>query len=371
MDVFNTASWPRTDLVTLSKEISAAGDLVKNAAGKLVPSQRLSTGELVFLAIDVPALGGRRYTISAGEPAKPAAAVSAQSCELHAPGLMVKLDEKSGAIASLRADGIEADLVDPKPGVAVNEYVYLPGGNVKDAVRNGPATLRVKEKGPLVASLVAESDAPGCNKLTREVRLIDGLNRIEIINTVDKKAIRAVEGVHFGFGFNVPGCEVRVNSPWAVVRPEKDQLPGACKNWYSVERWADVSNDKFGVTWATVEAPLLEIGGLTANLPRGQPNPNAYLAKIEPSATLYSWAMNNHWHTNYRADQEGPTTFRYALLPHKQYDQAAAQRFGIEATEPLVAVPAAGAAPVASPCSNSIRLISSSLRSSPATTARH
>ena len=66
--------------------------------------------------------------------------------------------------------------------------------------------------------------------------------------------------------------------------PEKDQIPGACKNWFSVERWVDMSNEKYGVTWATADAPLVEIGGLTANLPRSQPNPNAYLKTIEPSS---------------------------------------------------------------------------------------
>ena len=48
--------------------------------------------------------------------------------------------------------------------------------------------------------------------------------------------------------------------PWAVVRPEVDQLPGACKNWFTVQRWVDVSNDEYGVTWATLDAPLVEVG---------------------------------------------------------------------------------------------------------------
>ncbi len=55
--------------------------------------------------------------------------------------------------------------------------------------------------------------------------------------------------------------------------------------------------------------------------------------------------MNNHWWTNYKADQDGPTTFRYSVLPHQQYDQAAAQRFGVECSQPLVAAAARGAAP--------------------------
>ena len=175
--------------------------------------------------------------------------------------------------------------------------------------------------------------------------MIDGLDRVEIIDMVDKTPVRAIEGVHFGFAFNVPNPEVRINSPGAVVRPEKDQLPGACKNWFSVERWVDVSNNHYGVTWVTADAPLMELGGLTANLPRSQPNPDAYLKTIEPSATLYSWVMNNHWHTNYRADQEGETIFRYYLRPHAAYDAVAAARFGLETTQPLIVVPARGQKP--------------------------
>jgi alpha-mannosidase len=103
------------------------------------------------------------------------------------------------------------------------------------------------------------------------------------------------------------------------------------------------------VTWVTEDAPLAEIGGLTANLPRSQPNPNAYMKTIQASSKIYAWAMNNHWHTNYRADQEGPTWFRFALRPHRAYDPVAAMRFGVESTEPLIVVPASGAAPAASP----------------------
>ena len=42
------------------------------------------------------------------------------------------------------------------------------------------------------------------------------------------------EAVHFAFPFNVPGGEIRMDIPWAVVQPEKDQMPGACKNWFTV-----------------------------------------------------------------------------------------------------------------------------------------
>ena len=336
-DVFNTASWRRTDMVTLPKE--TPGDVVKEAGGPAVPSQRLSGGELVFLANDVPALGAKRYQVEAGA-APTAGSARAEGVTLTTARFTVKLDEATGAIVSLRQQDLDAELVDGK----LNEYLYLPGANLKDVKPCGAVKITVKEPGPLVASLLVESEAPSCRRLLREVRVVLGLDRVEVIDQVDKLPVRTPEGLHFGFEFNVPGAVVRMNSPLAVVEPEKDQLPGACKNWFSIERWVDLANAQYGVTWATLDAPMVEMGGLTANLLLSQPNPAAYLKTIKPSCKLYSWVMNNHWHTNYRAEQEGNTTFRYAIRPHHGYDPIAAARFGIEATEPLIAAPAAGAA---------------------------
>jgi alpha-mannosidase len=342
-DVFNTASWPRTDLVTLPRQTK--GEVVKDMQGQRVPSQRLVGGELVFLARDVPAVGAKRYRVEPGAASSSAVGASATGTTLSTPLFRVKLDATTGSIISLRQEGLDAELA----GGKLNEYIYLPGANPKDVKPCGPVKISVKETGPLVASLRVDSDAPSCRSLAREVRVVDGLDRVELIDEVDKLPVRTPEGLHFGFEFNVPGATVRINSPLAVVEPETDQLPGACENWFCVERWVDVANADYGVTWATVDAPLVEMGGLTANLLRTQPDPKAYMKTIKHSPKLYSWVMNNHWHTNYRADQEGPTTFRYAIRPHRAYDPVAAAHFGLEATEPLIAMPAAGEAPAQSP----------------------
>ena len=236
-----------------------------------------------------------------------------------------------------------------KSGMGMNRYYYVVGTNVKDAQPAGPAKVVVKEPGPLVASLRIESDAPGCVKLSREIRVVDGLDHVDITNVIDKKAVREKEGVHLGFAFNVPDGVMRMDIPWAVMRPEIDQINGSCKNWFTVGRWVDVSNRELGVTWATLDAPMVLVGAITADRIGSLPNPNDWLARLEPSQTLYSMVMNNHWFTNYKADQDGPTTFRYSLRPHEQYDQAAAERFGMECSQPLVAVAAQGAAPDSRP----------------------
>jgi len=55
-----------------------------------------------------------------------------------------------------------------------------------------------------------------------------------------------------------------------------------------------------------------------------------------PSAIFFSYAMNNYWHTNYRADQSGPIEFRYSLFPHAAYDAVRATRLGREERQPLI-----------------------------------
>ncbi|MHC4178160.1 MAG: glycosyl hydrolase-related protein, partial [Planctomycetota bacterium] len=336
--VFNTSSWPRTDLVILSKDLATAGDRVGDPNGPgvaPVPSQRLSDGSLAFLARDVPAFGARRFTILPGDAPAGGTAKAEGNNLLHAR-LSVTLNETTGAIASLRRRGIDAELVDHGGGLGLNDYFYVAGKDPKDAQRNGPVKITVKEAGPLVASLLVASDAPGCRRLSREIRLVDGIDRVDLINIVDKEKIRTKEGVHFAFPFNVPNGVMRMDIPWAVARPEAGQLPGSCKNWFTVQRWIDTSNDRYGVTWTTTDAPLVEVGSITAETP--------WIETLEPTQTLYSYVMNNYWFTNYKADQEGPTPFRYSLRPHAGgYSAVEAARFGMELSQPLVAVPAGSA----------------------------
>jgi len=103
-----------------------------------------------------------------------------------------------------------------------------------------------------------------------------------------------------------------------------------------------VSNKDFGITWATLDAPLVEVGGITATLLGGQTNPAVWRKHIDPTQKLYSWALNNHWETNYRAYQDGILTFRYALQPHKSYDPVGSTKFATGLTQPLIVALAVG-----------------------------
>ena len=157
------------------------------------------------------------------------------------------------------------------------------------------------------------------------------------------------ESVNFAFPFAVLDGEVLLDVPLGVMRPEDDQMPSACKNWFTVGRWADVSNADLGVTWVTLDAPLLQVGGLTATLLNSQTNPDVWREHVEPTQKLYCWAMNNHWGTNYRAYQEGATVFRFVLRPHGGRDRAEASRFATGFSQPLLATRARGVKPADRP----------------------
>jgi alpha-mannosidase len=345
IELVNTLSWARDEVVFLTPEQSRAGDRVLDAKGKVVPSQRLSTGELVFVAENVPAFASKQYVVSTGTALAPQQSAKAHGSVIENGLVRVRVDEKGGGIVELTAKGIDGNLVDVSGGEALNDYRYLLGDDVSKLQANGPVTIKVGESGPLVASLIVESEAPGCNRLRREIRVVAGQDYVEVINLVDKAQLKAKsyydkdgkESVNFAFPFNIPEGDIWVDIPFGVMRPEADQIPSACKNWLTVGRWVDVANRDRGITWVTLDAPLIEVGGITATLLNSQTNPDVWRKKIERTQKFYSWAMNNHWGTNYRAYQNGPTLFRFILRPHRgRNNSAEATRFATAFTQPLL-----------------------------------
>ncbi|MBN2264853.1 MAG: hypothetical protein JW775_03470, partial [Candidatus Aminicenantes bacterium] len=358
VDVVNTCSWERTDLGLVPAAAGAAGDLVRDAAGAPVPSQRLRTGELAFVAAEVPGFGARRYFVDEG-PAYTGGGGRGRGATLIGasypgtePGLAndsisAAVDRVSGAVKAWtwKDEGASRDLVDlsREPGLA--HYLYVPGLDPAAARTVSAVEVEPGERGPLVASLVVTSDAPGARRLVREYRIVAGLPRLELDVTVDKEKVRDKESVHIAFPFAVPGGQARIDVGWGFVRPEIDQIAGACRDFFCARDSVDVANGEFGLTWTSVDAPLVEIGAVTDETPN-QGGRRAWLRELAPSTRLFSYAMNNYWHTNYKADQEGPVTLRYAVTPHRGADTAVAKRLGLEASNPFLAVAADPGSPV-------------------------
>ena len=332
--VYNTQSWERSDLIHIPSDWKLAGDRIRDDRGSPIPSQRLSNGELAVLASNIPPLGARHFTVEPGSSFGDADLKIGQY-SLSNGILSVAIDPASGDISSLKQTSVSAELAGLEGGSGLNSYLYVQGRDPVNPKTSGPPSFRIKEKGPLIASLEIRSDAPGVNSLIREIRLTQGLARLDIVNTIDKKAVLEPEGIHIGFPFSVPLGIVNMDAAWGIFRPEFDQIPGSCKNYFSVQRWVDISNQEFGITLITPDAPLVEMGSVAAD-----PISVGWIRKQEHSATIFSYIMNNYWETNYKASQEGRVSFRYSLVPHGPFSPQSAKRSGLEISQPLVVVPA-------------------------------
>ena len=347
--VFNTAAYPSGGLVLVSKELTDIGNMVIDAKGNLLASQRLSTGELAFIAPDIPPFSAAAFSILKKDPPS-MPSLNAGLYQLDNGLVQVQIDSSTGAISGIQRTGIPNNFALASGKYLINDYLFFPGNKPDDIRRNETPTIRIKEKGPCLVTLDIQSTAPGCKWLHRTVTITAGSNAISIVDEMDKKPAPLIpkpgdylwantggkEAVHFAFPFHVPDGQIHISLPLAVIRPETDQIPGSCKNWLEVSDWADVSNAEMGITMVTPDAPLLEIGKISANLLGGQSDPSVWRKIIEPTQTLYSWAMNNHWETNYKASQEGIIRFRYLLYPHGKYDAATEYQLAGNILQPLI-----------------------------------
>ncbi len=338
--VINTLSWERNGIVTLTKSQSRFGDAVVDEENNPVLSQRLSSGDLIFKAEHIPALGSKLFKVVPGK-AKASVGLTITTTTLSNDEISLKLSPQTGNITSIKSFKKGYEYVDSSTGL--NSYQYVTGVyNGKDHPSNpttvADVSVRIKEKGPLLVSLQVTSKADGVNSLTREIKLYEGSSSVELINTFDKTTTRNKEGIHFGFGFSLPDSKGRIDMPWSIVSPNTDQLEGANKNWLAFQRWVDISNTNYGVTWTAIQAPLIEWGGLSGNILDGGRQPELWLKEIPQSSLIYSWPVNNHWDTNFPLEQGGVMQQQYAFNIHDGYDVVAANRFGMETQRPLLIV---------------------------------
>lgn len=175
-----------------------------------------------------------------------------------------------------------------------------------------------------------------------DVRYNYTYDRVHLTYRFDKSSVRTKESIHIPLPFDIPNATVRIGIGDTCVTPESGRIPGSNNDFFCAQRWIDVSNDSMGVTIVCPQGALWEVGELVderkVNPGRGT-NPELYKAwktEAKSSSTLYLYALNNYWHTNFKADQEGPITFDIYLKMHGPFKLEEARRFGLEMTRPLI-----------------------------------
>ncbi len=340
VEVYNTSSWTRTDLVELDPRASAAGDVVVTEDGHPVRSQRLASGALAFVAGDVPALGSRRYRVVRGGPPAPRGPLASPPHHVIVTDeLRVEVDPHAGTITSLVDRGTGRELVSAGSG-GLNAFVYVRSRSPGDT--SGAADVQVTrvDRGPLVHTIRVRGAGAAVRRLDSEIRVVAGFRRVEIVDRFDKDRVYSPEAVLYRFPFDFASPRAEVSVPWGSYQVDEGQLPGACRNYLTAERWVDIADGHGGVTVATVDAPLFQLGEI-----RTDPIVAGWAEHLEPSGTFLSYVMNNYWETNYRAAQDGAHEFRYVFGLHGASERAAVDRWAREVAQPLIVA----VSPIASP----------------------
>lgn len=190
------------------------------------------------------------------------------------------------------------------------------GQRQAEIVENIGNRIRIRARAPHVPSIEIEVVVP------------DAIKRVEIINRLRKDEVRAKEAVYFAFPFQVdsPSLAYQIQNAW--IRPNLDQLPGACRDWFTTQNVVVARGVGAEIAWATPDAPLITLTDI---------NRGAWLRQLEiRNAHVYSYAMNNYWPTNYRASQGGEFTFRYYITSGRALSPEALGRFDAETRSPLV-----------------------------------
>jgi len=314
--VFNPSSWIRSESVDFTG-----------------PDGR----QLTIHADSVPPLGYKLFPVA---DAKPAEAVPTSGATLENRFYKITFDDATGAVRSIYDKELDRELVDPS-GYGLNAYIYATGGDVDSKLLDYGGSKEAKltiqtcanpkfEKLAMFGRQVMKitATAPEAKSFASQVVLHDDAKRIDFVNDVDKVENLAKEGGYFAFPFALKNPVMRLEIPGGVIEADKDQFKGACRDWYSATHFVTVSGPDAAVAWTAIDSPLVTLQDIN----RGQWYDRL---KIE-NGNVFAYVFSNYWWTNYKASQDGPHTFRFAMTSARKIDDLAAKQFGESVQDPLV-----------------------------------
>ena len=205
--------------------------------------------------------------------------------------------------------------------------------------RSGPSEVEIMPARQLPDRLEIEArlQAKGAKSVKVRFSLPHHRKALHIDMLIDKTFQTLAEAVYLPFPLALDDHRFHLDLNGVPLEPEREQLPGSCRDWYGIHRWAEVGNSEVSVTLAPLDSPLIQVGCITTG---------RWAHELDARrATLVSWALHNHWDTNFKASQGEAILQRYRLTSSAGYDPAASSRFALDASLPPLIVRAPGATP--------------------------
>lgn len=347
--VFNSLSWPRSELVSLvllpSEEFRVLDDQLREVPAEV--RQVKLHRELVFRAEEVPALGARVFFLQPGSPASqgPRAVEQGGVIILENDLVKVAVDKRSGWLTSLWDKRTGQELLNgygnqllafydrPKMYSAWNidaDYINHPL-----SVSNA-ASVEISYQGSLSAE-VTVSRTFDRSRIKQIVRLVAGDPRVYLDWDIDFHQVDNL--FKQGFDTAIRGDKIAAEISYAVIEYPTHPRTPAQKAQFEMpcQKWIDLSDGKIGLA-------LLNRGkygfsrnadgtGFRLSLIRG-----AHYPRANPGAENVS---HHIWSPlpRFQYTDQGENFFETALLPHAgDWRAAKIWRAGYEFNTPLEAV---------------------------------
>ena len=337
--VWNPLSWQRSEIVRTPAPASAPKSfrLMDAESGREVAYQvEKRAGDpdtLIFLAEGVPSLGYKTLRIESGTPAAGGQAPAVSGLNLENEFYKISLREKDGTVASVLDKQLKREFVDPRAEHGFNGLVYRLQERLTEREFKQLAEIPMQDvgiekgaSGPVYSSLKISGHIEYMCKFEHEIILYSQLKRVDFINRIMKKPVYPKETVHYAFPFAIPTDvhywvdgmihqnTYKIDVPGGVMQPDLDQIPGSIRDNYAARHWVSISRGDYGVVWSSVDAPVVELGGIQTDkyLP--------WLTMVDDNwltrGWLYSFLMHNHWVVDVPIAQGGDYLFRYSLMTH-------------------------------------------------------
>jgi alpha-mannosidase len=341
--VFNSLNWTR-DLV-IETDLFEHPKLIDLSTHQEVPLQVLYTKEkflhVRFTASAVPGVGYRCFSIEYGDTGGPPEPQVSPAEVVENAFYRVKIDEATGSLSSIYDKQLNRELVDANSPYKFGEYLYVTGGdgdtqmiNPFPALPPGELTVHGADEGKCIGvekmpwgeSIRLTSSNINTPRIETEVLLFNGTKKIEFRYHVHKDETTRKEGVYFAFPVAVAQPDFVYASQQGWIDPAHNLMKGGSLEWFNVQQWMAVRDSNVAVGIVPLDSSLASFGDINRGAWPGTFNPK--------SGTIFSYVMNNYWHTNYRAGQGGDFTFRYALTSSEHLDRGALTKLGLDEMRP-------------------------------------
>lgn len=252
------------------------------------------------------------------------------------------VDVEHGCVNSWFDKDMALELVDTSDPWGLGQLLYVPGGegtrlisNQADLPDGNPQPIgrfnlvdyTLRHSG-IDTSLVVIGDVPE-GRLEVEWKLPARVKQVGVSYTYHKRAVTSKEAVYVAFPLSLKGAAVSSDVHLGWVNWDTDQLPGGCKEWLPLQTGIHLATDAANVLVCSPDIPLFCVGDVV----RGRWPKELNLT----GGRIFSYVLNNYWHTNFKASQGGPISFTYILTSDHHIPFNKAYQLGWSARQPLYA----------------------------------